>query len=75
MVTITIKEDSIQAKAFIEFVKSLPFVHVVNTPSEEIPKESPYGPELVTKIKKAESNIKKGKTKRLNPDDVWGSIL
>ncbi|MCB9426998.1 MAG: hypothetical protein H6584_08235, partial [Flavobacteriales bacterium] len=55
--------------------KSLPFVHVVNTPSEEIPKESPYSPELVTKIKKAESNIKKGKTKRLNPDDVWGSIL
>lgn len=76
MVTITIKEDSTQAKAFIEFVKGLPFVQFVNTPSEEKSTDkSQYSPELVAKIKKAESNIKKGKTTRLNPDDVWGNIL
>lgn len=75
MVTITIKEDSKQAKAFIEFVRGLPFVQFVNTSSEEKPADSPYSSELVTKIKKAELNIKKGKTTRLNPDDVWGNIL
>ncbi|HQZ24896.1 MAG TPA: hypothetical protein PLD18_06325, partial [Flavobacterium sp.] len=37
--------------------------------------ESTYSKEFIAKIKKAEANIKKGNTTRLNPDDIWGSIL
>lgn len=33
-----------------------------------------YSPEFIEKVKKAEKNIKEGKTTRLNPEDIWASI-
>jgi hypothetical protein len=34
-----------------------------------------YSSEFIEKVKKAEENIRQGKTTRLKPDDIWGSIL
>lgn len=79
MTTITIKinERSKKGKAFLEFVKTfigndkdISFVE-----SEDVDDKSPYNPEFVAKIKKAEAEIDKGNTTRLNPNDIWGSIL
>lgn len=68
-VTIKIKEQNKEAKALLEYLKKLPFVEI------EKKEKSPYNPEFVEKIKKAEEDIKKGKTTRLNPENVWESIL
>lgn len=82
MTTITIKinERTKAGKAFIamseSFFKNADGIEIIETDSKKIKKtESIYSPEFVAKIKKAEANIKKGKTTRLNPDDIWGSIL
>lgn len=53
------------AKDFIEFAKKLPFVQV-----EEQSEKSPYDPEFVKKIKRAQ----KQKGTIINTDDVWGSL-
>lgn len=37
--------------------------------------ENLYSAEFVAKIKKGEEDIKNGKTTRLNPKNVWESIL
>jgi hypothetical protein len=63
MTTIQIKENSSQAKSFIEYAKTLPFVKV-----EE---ESAYNPKFVKKIKDAEKN---GKFTILDPNKVWESL-
>ena len=56
-----------------DFLNSIKVKFETKTASKEI--ESPYNPEFVAKIKKAEAAIKKGNTTRLNPNDIWGSIL
>jgi hypothetical protein len=44
----------------------------VNNKAVEIVQEkSPYNPEFVKKIRKAE---KRGEYKEINPNDVWGSL-
>lgn len=91
MTTITIKIDkrTKAGKAFMamseSFFKNVEGIEIVETDSEKTTKEdtsdsklakqSPYSLEFVEKIKRAEENIKKGKTTRLNPEDIWGSIL
>ena len=91
MTTITIKinERTKAGKAFLamseSFFKGVKGIEIIETDSSKIKKEdtsdsksakeSLYSPDFVAKIKKAEANIKKGHTKRLNPDDIWGSIL
>ena len=68
-ITIKIDPRSKQAKAFLEYLKVLPFVQIEN-------KENPdYPPEFTSKIKKGEEDIKGGKTTRLNPDNIWENIL
>ena len=37
-------------------------------------RKSAYNPEFVEKTLKAEQNIKEGKTKTIDPNDVWGSL-
>ena len=37
--------------------------------------ESPYDPKFVAEIKSREKNSRGKKLTRVNPDDVWGSIL
>jgi len=68
-ITIKINPRSKQAKAFLEYLKVLPFVQI-----EERDK-SPYSPEFANKLKKGEADIKKGNTTRINPDNIWGNIL
>jgi hypothetical protein len=82
MTTITIKFDkrTKAGKAFMAmsetFFKNVQGIEIIEEDSKKLKKEkSPYSPDFVAKIKKAETNIKKGNTTRLNPDDIWGSIL
>lgn len=82
MTTITIKIDkrTKAGKAFMamseSFFKNVEGIEIIETDSKKTTKEaSLYSLEFVEKIKRAEENIKKGKTTRLNPEDIWGSIL
>jgi hypothetical protein len=83
MTTLTIKinESSKKGKAFLEFAKTFfddeKDVEIIASGSKKtkVGTESPYSKAFIAKIKKAETNIKKGNTTRLNPDDIWGSIL
>lgn len=81
MTTLTIKinEKSKAGKAFLAmsetFFKGVKGIEIIETDLKTTTEESGYDPEFVSKIKKAELNIKKGKTTQLNPEDVWGSIL
>lgn len=80
MTTIKINERTKTGKAFMAmfeaFFKGVDGIEIIETDSKKNnEEESFYSPEFVAKIKKAEANIKKGKTTRLNPEDIWGSIL
>lgn len=84
MTTIKINERTKTGKAFMAMfeaffkgVEGIEIVEIVETDSygQVNEEESIYSPEFVEKVKRAEDNIKKGKTTRLNPDDIWGSIL
>lgn len=67
MVTIEVKENSKQAKAFIALAKTLSFVTFKES-------KTPYDPKFVAKIKTREKGINSKKLVKVNPDDVWGSI-
>lgn len=56
--TITIDEKSLKAKKFIEFIKTLDFVTI---------KQSPYNPEFVKEIQKSKAS--KGKV--IETKDLW----
>jgi DNA-directed RNA polymerase beta' subunit len=80
MTTIKINERTKTGKAFMAmfeaFFKGVDGIEVVEEKSKTTKEEENfYSPEFVAKIKKAEENIKEGKTTRLNPKDIWGSIL
>lgn len=81
MTTIKINEHTKMGKAFMEmfeaFFKGVEGIEIVETDDygQVNEERSIYSPEFVEKIKKAEENIRQGKTTRLNPDDIWGSIL
>ena len=68
-ITIKINPKSKQAKAFLEYLKVLPFVQIKEKDN------SNYSPEFAAKLKKGEADIAKGKTTRLNPENVWENIL
>ncbi|MBF4473167.1 MULTISPECIES: DUF2683 family protein [Flavobacterium] len=70
MTTITINERTKAGKALLELAKLLSLTNK----GVEINEESTYAPEFVEKIMKAEKNIKEGKTKTIDPNDVWGSL-
>lgn len=75
MTTITIKinERTKVGKAFMAlieaFSKEKKGIEII---SEE---KSPYNPEFVAKIRRAEKNVRDGKTIRIDPNNVWESIL
>jgi len=83
MTTLTIKinESSKKGKAFLEFAKNFfegeKDVEIIESGAKKTKAEteSIYSKAFIAKMKKAEANIKKGNTKRLNPEDIWGSIL
>ena len=73
MATITIKinERTQEGKTFLELVN---FFHSKNKSVEIVKEKSPYNPAFVKMVKKSQSQIKEGKFKTLNTDDVWGSL-
>ncbi|MBS7255554.1 DUF2683 family protein [Flavobacterium branchiicola] len=80
MTTIKIDERTKTGKAFMAmfeaFFKGVEGVEVVESTSKKLKaEESPYNPEFVAEILKRSENLDKKKLTRLNPDDVWGSIL
>lgn len=73
MATITLKinERSKAGQAVLEFLKQ--FV-ALSKEVEVVEEKSPYSPEFVKKIKKAEAEIKEGKYTVLDTNDIWGSL-
>ncbi len=69
-ITIEIDSRRKEAKAFLEYIKSLSFISFPK--NEQTPK---YNPQFVQKLKEAEKEVEKGNTFRINPDNVWESIL
>jgi hypothetical protein len=68
-VTIKINEKSQAGKTFLELVK---FFHSKKNAIEIIEEKSPYNPEFVKMVKSAAKS--KNRT-RINPKNVWESIL
>jgi len=91
MTTLTIKinEHSEKGKAFLEFAKTFfkdeKDVEIIVSDSKKTNKkdildsveeeQSPYNPEFVSEILERSKNIKNQELSRLNPKDIWGSIL
>jgi hypothetical protein len=82
MTTLTIKinERTKAGKAFMamseSFFKGVNGIEITKLEDEKSQMdESSYNPEFIAKVKKAEEEINKGNTARLNPNDIWGSIL
>jgi hypothetical protein len=75
MVTLKVKENSKQAKAFLELVKTFSFVEVVT--ETKIKKatitknKSPYNSEFVSMVKEAEA---RGDYKTIDPSNLWESL-
>ncbi|SHL26760.1 hypothetical protein SAMN05443543_10141 [Flavobacterium flevense] len=79
MTTIKVNERTKTGKAFMAmfeaFFKGVDGIEIIETDSEKITKEENlYSPSFVAKIKKAEEDIKNGKTTTLDPNDIWGSL-
>lgn len=79
MTTIKINERTKTGKAFMAmfeaFFKGVDGIEIVEDDSKKRKKEENfYSPEFVAKIKKAEEDIKNGKTTTLDPNDIWGSL-
>jgi len=80
MTTIKINEQTKTGKAFMAmfeaFFKGVEGIEIVEPVYGQVSEEpSIYSSEFIEKVKRAEENIRQGKTTRLNPDDIWGSIL
>lgn len=73
--TLEINERTKAGKAFIAmfnaFFIDAKGIEIIQTDSKKI---SLYDPEFVKKIKRAEDNILKGKTRTMDPKDIWGSL-
>lgn len=54
-------------KDLMELIADKPGVEIIET-------KSSYNPAFILKIKKSEQQIKDGKVKILNTDDIWGSL-
>lgn len=73
MITVKIKENSKQAKAIIEFLKTCDFVEFLENPTVKTIKKT-NSDKLDKLIKNAEKQIKEGKTTTVNTKDIWGSL-
>jgi hypothetical protein len=69
MNTIIVHADSKVSKALIAIFKALNVSYEIK--KENSKEESPYDPEFVKMVLEA----RKGKTKRINPHNIWESIL
>lgn len=74
-ITLKIDRRNKQAKMLYEYLKTLPFVEIKEKDLSKPKIKSPYDPEFVAEIKRRDKACKGKKLTRVNPDDVWGSIL
>ena len=70
MNTIIVHADSKVSKALITIFKALNVSYEIKKENSK-EEESPYDPEFVKMVLEA----RKGKTKRINPHNIWESIL
>ena len=70
MNTIIVHADSKVSKALIAIFKTLNVSYEIKKENSK-EEESPYDPEFVKMVLEA----RKGKTKRINPHNIWESIL
>lgn len=81
MTTLTLKinERSKKGKAFLAFAKTFfddnSDVEIVESDLNSSIKKNIYSQSFIDKIKKADQEIKDGKTILLNVSDIWGNIL
>ena len=77
--TIKINKQTKAGKAFMAmsetFFKGVEGIEIIENKSVSTKEDLIYSKEFISKVKKAEAEIKKGNTIRLNPNDIWGSIL
>jgi hypothetical protein len=72
MVTLRVKENSKQAKAFLEFVKGFSFVEVVQeAPKKSAKGKSPYNAEFVSMVQEADAA---GDYQTVDPKKLWESL-
>ena len=71
-ITLKINERTKVGKSFMalieEFSKDKKGIEIISD-------ESPYRAEFVAKIRRAEKNIKNQKTIRIDPKNIWESLL
>lgn len=70
MVTIKIRENSKQAKLFLEYVKSLSFVEFLEDSSKTTKKKDKLLNDIENGLKEVK-NIREGKSKPLTTNDLW----
>ena len=70
MVTIKIRENSKQAKLFLEYVKSLSFVEFLEDSSKTTKKKEKLLNDIKNGLKEVK-NIREGKSKPLTTNDLW----
>ena len=81
MATITLKiNERTKAgkaiKALIDVLANQNGFEIIETSGVATKEKSPYNPDFVAKIKQRETDLKTNKdATRLNPKDIWGSIL
>ena len=66
-ITIKIDQRNKQAKALLEYIRTLPFVEVKDNEKEG----SPYDPEFVKIVKESAASKERYE---VDPNDVWGSL-
>ncbi|MEN9323815.1 MAG: hypothetical protein RL699_1595 [Bacteroidota bacterium] len=73
MVTLRVKENSKQAKAFLEFVKGFSFVEVVqdSAKKQSTKSKSPYNADFVSMVKEADAA---GEYQTIDPKKLWESL-
>ena len=71
METIIIKEKKAKTKIIKDFLDKQNVKYVITSSDKECKEDSPYNSDFVEMVLKA----KKGKSTRVNPENIWESIL
>jgi hypothetical protein len=72
MVTFKIKENSRQAKIFLEYIKTLSFVEILSNSEKSAEKEKAFLSDIENGLKEVK-NIREGKIKPLSTTDLWNN--
>ncbi len=70
MVTIKIKQNSKQAKLFLDYAKTLPFVEVIETTESGVENNDGLLSDIENGLREVKK-IREGKIKPLSTSDLW----